>query len=91
METGHSGDCRKQSSTTTTTTTTKVAPSVLLFNRMVCGALSTLKPHTIVDRHKKAKDNEQKRCAYMKSYADLYRIAKETSNKVGDTVLLQQE
>ena len=65
--------------------TTKVPPSELLFNRTVREALPTLKPRTIVNRHKEAKDNEQK------TYADLHRNAKESSIKVGDTVLVQQE
>eukprot|EP00795_Rhopilema_esculentum_P015818 gene15818-7127_t len=68
-----------------------VPPSELLFNRTVRGALPTLKPRTIVNRHKEAKDNEQKRCIYNKTYADLHRNAKESSIKVGDTVLVQQE
>eukprot|EP00795_Rhopilema_esculentum_P005362 gene5362-540_t len=71
--------------------TQDVPPSELLFNRTVRGALPTLKPRTIVNRHKEAKDNEQKRCIYNKSYADLHRNAKESSIKVGDTVLVQQE
>ena len=76
---------------TTPHSTTKVPPSELLFNRTVRGALPTLKPRTIVNRHKEAKDNEQKRCIYNKTYADLHRNAKESSIKVGDTVLVQQE
>ena len=76
---------------TTPHSTTKVPPSELLFNRTVRGTLPTLKPRTIVNQHKEAKANEQKRCAYNKSYADLHRHAKESLIKVGDAVLVQQE
>ena len=70
--------------------TTKIPPSELLFNRTVRGALPTLKPRIIVNRHQEAKEDEQKRCTYNKSYADLHRHAKESLIKVGDTVLIQQ-
>ena len=45
---------------TTPHSTTKVPTFELLFNRTVRGALPTLKPRNIVNRHKEPKDNEQK-------------------------------
>jgi len=76
---------------TTPHSTTKVPPYELLFNRTVQGALPTLKPCTIVNRHKEAKDNEQKRCTCSKSCADFHRNARESLIKLGDTVPVQQE
>jgi len=63
----------------------------LSINRTVRGALPTLKPRAIVNWHKEAKDNEQQHCVYNKSYSALDGNAKESTIKIGDTVLLQQE
>ena len=73
---------------TTLHSTIKVPPSELLFNRTVRGALPTLNPRIIVNRHQEAKENEQ---IYNKSYEDLHHHARERLIKVGDTVLVQQE
>ena len=75
---------------TTPHSTTKVPPSELLFNRTVHGALPISKPRIIVNRHQEAKEKEQKRSTYNKSYADLHRGARESLIIVGDTVLVQQ-
>ena len=73
---------------TTPHSTTKVPPSELLFNKTVRGALPTLNPRIIVNRHQEAKEKAQ---IYNKSYADLHHHARESLVKVGDTVLVQQE
>ena len=70
--------------------TTKVPPSELLINRTVRGALPSLKLCIILNRHQEANENEQKRCTYNKSYADIHHGARESLIKVGDTVLVQQ-
>ena len=71
--------------------TTKVAPSELMFNRKIRGKLPSLEKKLVVNRHKEARENETKSQAYHKSYADNRRNAKESSIKVGDTVLVKQK
>ena len=76
---------------TTPHCTTKVAPSELLFNRKIRGKLPSIEKKLIVNRHKEARENEKKSQAYHKSYADIRRNAKESTIKVGDTVLVKQK
>ena len=76
---------------TTPHATTKVPPAELLFNRVVNGKLPTLEKKNVVDRHKEAKENEQSRKIYNKSYADKRRFAKRSDIKIGDCVLVKQE
>ena len=45
----------------------------------------------VVDRRKEAKENEQSRKIYNKSYADKRRFAKRSDIKIGDCVLVKQE
>ena len=76
---------------TTPHCTTKVAPSELMFNRKIRGKLPSLEKKLVVNRHKEARENETKSQAYHKSFADNRRNAKESSIKVGDTVLVKQK
>ena len=71
--------------------TTKVPPAELLFNRVVNGKLPTLEKKNVVDRHKEAKENEQSRKIYNKSYADKRKFAKRSDVTIGDCVLVKQE
>ena len=76
---------------TTPHCTTKVAPSELLFNRKIRGKLPSIEKKLVLNRHREARENEKKSQAYHKSYADNRRNAKESSIKVGDTVLVKQK
>ena len=76
---------------TTPHCTTKVAPCELLFNRQVRGKLPILKRKSIVNKHKIARENEEKTQKYQKNYIDKRRNAKESDISVGDTVLVKQQ
>ena len=76
---------------TTPHSTTKVAPCELLFNRQVRGKLPILKRKNIVNKHKIARENEEKTQKYQKNYIDKRRNAKESDISVGDTVLVKQQ
>ena len=75
---------------TTPHTTTKVLPSELLFNRVIRGRLPTLNKNKFVNRHDEARENEAKKQAYNKQYADKWRDAKYSEVQVGDHVLVEQ-
>ena len=76
---------------TTPHATTKIAPSDLLFNRVVNGKLPTLVKNQTINRHKEAVENERLRAEYNKVYADKKRHAKPCDIKVGDYVLIKQD
>ena len=72
--------------------TTKVPPAELLFNRSIRGKLPALpskKP--IVNRHREACINDQKKQHYNKEYSDVKRRVKDSDITVGDFVLVQQQ
>ena len=72
--------------------TTKVPPAELLFNRSIRGKLPALpskKP--IVNRHREACINDQKKQHYNKEYSDVKRHVKDSDITVGDFVLVQQQ
>eukprot|EP00794_Sanderia_malayensis_P005113 gene5112-biopygen4171 len=75
---------------TTPHSTTKVAPCELLFNRSVRGKLPSLEKKRVLNKHKEARENEQKSQTYQKDYADRRRHAKESSITIGDSVLVKQ-
>ena len=74
---------------TTPHCTTSVPPAELLFNRTVKGKLPVLQRKNIVNRHKEARENEDKRQKYNKRYANERRNAKESEIGVGDHVLVK--
>ena len=76
---------------TTPHATTKGPPAELLFNRVIKGKLPTLEKKNVVDRHREAKENEQSRKTYNKSYADNRRFVRRSDIKVGDCALVKQE
>ena len=76
---------------TTPHATTKIAPSELLFNRVVNGKLPMLVKKKTINRHKEAVENEQLRKDYNKAYADNRRHAQHCDIKVGDCVLIKQD
>ena len=75
---------------TTPHTTTQVPSSELLFNRVIRGSLPTLNKNKFVNRHDEALENEAKKQACNKQYADKRRNAKWSEIEVGDHVLVQQ-
>ncbi|CAB4029176.1 Hypothetical predicted protein [Paramuricea clavata] len=70
--------------------TTSVPPAELLFNQTVQGKLPILHRKNIVNQHKEAHENENKRQKYNKRYANERRNAKESGIKEGDYVLVKQ-
>ena len=74
---------------TTPHCTTKVAPCE--FNRQVRGKLPILKRKSIVNKHKIARENEEKTQKCQKKYIDKRRNAKESDISVRDTVLVKQQ
>ena len=76
---------------TTPHATTKIAPSDLLYNRVVNGKLPTLVKNKTINRHKEAVENERLRAEYDKVYADKKRHAKPCNIKVGDYVLIKKD
>ena len=75
---------------TTPHTTTQVPPSELLSNRVIRGRLPTLNKNEFVNRHGEARENEAKKQAYNKQYADKRRNAKWSEIEVRALVLVQQ-
>ena len=71
-------------------TTTQVLPSELLFHRVIRGGLPILNKNKFVNRHDEVRENEAKKQAYNKQYADKRRNAKWSEIGVGDRVLVQQ-
>ena len=71
--------------------TTKVAPSELLFNRKIKGYLPELTHKKVINKHKMAKTNLEKKKEENKEYYDRNRRAKEADIKTGDTVICKQE
>ncbi|XP_065067526.1 uncharacterized protein K02A2.6-like [Rhopilema esculentum] len=76
---------------TTPHTVTKVAPCELLFNRKVHGKLPIIDNKLVIDRHKEARENEEKSQNYHKQYADNRRNATKSTIIVGDTVIVKQQ
>ena len=66
-------------------------PCELVFNRPVRGKLPTLNRKGIVNKHKIARENEEKTQNYQKEYIDTRRHAKESDIAVGDLVLAKQQ
>ena len=75
---------------TTPHATTGVPLAELIFNRKVQGTLPVLQKKNVVNRHKEARENEEKRQKYNKMYANDRRNAKKSGIKVGDYVLVKQ-
>ena len=71
-------------------TTTGVAPSELLFNRTVKGKLPVSQKRNIINKHKRARENEITKQKYNKQYADNRRNANTSNIKIGDQVLVRQ-
>ncbi|XP_065066071.1 uncharacterized protein K02A2.6-like [Rhopilema esculentum] len=71
--------------------TTKIAPSELLYNRVIRGKLPCLIKTSKSKRHREAQENDAVGKEKMKSYADKRRHTKISDIKVGDTVLLKQD
>ena len=76
---------------TTPHSTTKVPPCELLFNRQIRGKFPILKRKSIINKHKIARENEEKSQKYQKMYIDKKRHAKESDIAIGDTVLVKQQ
>ena len=76
---------------TTPHATTGVPSAELIFNRKVQGTLPVLQKKNVVNRHKEARANEEKRQKYNKMYVNDRRNAKKSGIKVGDYVLVKQE
>ena len=71
--------------------TTGVPPAELLFTQTVKGKLPILLKKNIVNRHRKARQNEASKKDYHKRYADSRRNARKSAIKVGDCVLVRQQ
>ena len=69
---------------------TSVPPSELLFNRKVRGTLPVICKNIVVNRHKEARENENKRQEYNKSYINNRRNTKRSNISVGNWVLVRQ-
>ena len=76
---------------TTPHTTTKVAPTELLFNRIVRGTLPELTPNNFVNRHAMAQTNDAENKDKMKSYADTRRNVRKNELKEGDQVIVKAD
>ena len=66
---------------TTRHVTTKVPPCELLFNRTIRGQLPELPAKTVINKHKQAKDNIEKKKAQNKEYYDKKHRTKESEIK----------
>ena len=72
-------------------TTTKVSPAELPFNRKIRGQLPEMtKQSKVTDRHKEATENNTRKKAIMKEYADWRRHVKIPDMKEGNVVLVKQ-
>ena len=76
---------------TTPHCSTGVPPAELLFNRTVQGQLPTLVNRKVLNRHKEALQNEQKRQEYNEIYTNKKNGVKKSEVKVGDNVLVRQQ
>ena len=68
-----------------------MAPSELLFKRKIRGYLPELTHKKVINKHKMAKTNLEKRKEENKEYYDRNRRAKEADTRTGDTVICKQE
>ena len=71
--------------------TTAVAPCELLFNRQIRGQLPQLQTKKLVNKHREAKQNIERRKEENKVYYDQKKKAKYLDIKVGDTVICLQK
>ena len=76
---------------TTPHVTTKVPPCELLFNRTIRGQLPELPAKKVLNKHKQAKENIEKKKAQNKEYYDKKHNTKESEIKEGDTVICLQK
>ena len=76
---------------TTPHVTTKVPPCELLFNRTIRGQLPELLAKKVLNKHKQAKENIEKKKAQNKEYYDKRHNTKESEIKEGDTVICLQK
>ena len=76
---------------TTPHVTTKVPPFELIFNRTIRGQLPELPAKTVINKHKQAKDNIEKKKAQNKEYYNKKHKAKESEIKEGNTVICLQK
>ena len=75
---------------TTPHSTIKVAPAELLFNRKINGNVPCIK-RGVINKHRLAKENEEKSKQYNKFYADMNRKWAQQDINVGDMVLLKHQ
>ena len=71
--------------------TTGVAPCELLFNRQIQGQLPQLQIKNIINKHREAKQNVERKKEENKIYYDMKKRAKYSDIKVGDTVICMQK
>ena len=71
--------------------TTGVAPCELLFNRQIQGQLPQLQIKNIINKHREAKQNIERKKEENKVYYDMKKRAKYSGIKVGDTVICMQK
>ena len=72
-------------------TTTKASPAELLSNRKIRGQLPDMtKQSKAADRHKEATENDTRKKAIIKEYADWKMHVKIPDMKEGDVVLVKQ-
>ncbi len=69
--------------------TMKIPPCELLFNRKIQGTLPELTTKEVIDKHKEAKENIDKRKKINKKYYDVN--TKASNIKEGDTVICEQK
>ena len=63
----------------------------VVIQRTIKGKLPVWKKHNLVNRHKQARENEEQKKEYNKTYADKKRHTKKSDIKIGDSVLVRQE
>ena len=68
--------------------TTGVAPCELLFNRKIQGQLPQLQIKNIINKHREAKQNIERKKEENKVYYDMKKRAKYSDIKMGDTVIV---
>ncbi len=71
--------------------TTKIPPCELLFNRKIQGTLPELTTKEVIDKHKEAKENIDKRKNINKKYYDVKKRTKASNIKEGDTVICERK
>ncbi len=70
--------------------TTKIPPCELLFNRKIQGTLLELTTKEVIDKHKEAKENIDKRKNINKKYYDVKKRTKASNIKEGDLLYVSK-